>query len=359
MASIVVVAHHFSLGFLPGLRGSFPRGLGGTPLFWLVNGNAAVCLFFVLSGYVLTHKFFTAERSLSEILTAALKRLPRLWPSAALSILLGYFILAHGLNENEAAAAITGSGWLKEFAYAVFPAHFQPSLADAVKQTVTVFFLPFQFYYNSNLWTMRPEFFGSLICYGFVAIAYAARGGRLVVAAVAAALFIAGCLGTLYILPFFLGMMLARHQEDLAWNVPSRVGLAALAVCLALLSSQNFFNQNAGAALAIYLCLHCQAFAGRLSGRFGRMMGTISFPLYLVHTLVITSISSAVFVAVIRSGGTFSLAVSAAAGTTMVACSIGLIPFVLLERYWLPLLSRLFENRQKRSASSGSGDRDG
>jgi peptidoglycan/LPS O-acetylase OafA/YrhL len=63
LASILVFFHHFILGFLPqyhgvlaGTNGS--QALIGSVFFAFINGTAAVVLFFVLSGFVLSYKFF-------------------------------------------------------------------------------------------------------------------------------------------------------------------------------------------------------------------------------------------------------------------------------------------------------------
>jgi peptidoglycan/LPS O-acetylase OafA/YrhL len=54
LAAVVVLFHHFMLGFTPRLHGMLypeqPYSLFGTPAFAFVNGSAAVIVFFVLSG---------------------------------------------------------------------------------------------------------------------------------------------------------------------------------------------------------------------------------------------------------------------------------------------------------------------
>lgn len=63
LASITVLIWHIILGFYPELLGDYGGAVSGSGIrghFWfgLVYGSAAVALFFVLSGYVLTLKFF-------------------------------------------------------------------------------------------------------------------------------------------------------------------------------------------------------------------------------------------------------------------------------------------------------------
>ena len=68
LAAFEVVFHHFILAFYPALFAGpgVPTHLApgqevfvsGSVLNLLYDGNFAVCIFFVLSGYVLSHKFF-------------------------------------------------------------------------------------------------------------------------------------------------------------------------------------------------------------------------------------------------------------------------------------------------------------
>ena len=82
VAALVVVAFHCCIGFFPEFMGIVPgqpagSGLLGNPLYIFVNGPAAVQLFFVLSGYVLTRSYFekgddkTVIRSAFEEVAAA------------------------------------------------------------------------------------------------------------------------------------------------------------------------------------------------------------------------------------------------------------------------------------------------
>src|SRR3954452_14928711 len=81
IAAIIVLVHHFMLGFTPRFHGLLypdqPLSLLGTPVFALINGSAAVVIFFVLSGFVLTVGLFKS-RSLRGALISTVKRWPRL-----------------------------------------------------------------------------------------------------------------------------------------------------------------------------------------------------------------------------------------------------------------------------------------
>jgi peptidoglycan/LPS O-acetylase OafA/YrhL len=81
IAAMIVFFHHFLLLIAPRLHGrNFPDdpiALVRTPLFALVNGSAAVAVFFVLSGFVLTVGAME-DRDWRQFLIGVLKRWPRL-----------------------------------------------------------------------------------------------------------------------------------------------------------------------------------------------------------------------------------------------------------------------------------------
>ena len=52
------MCHHFTLAFLPGLKAEIEQTLLAYSLGWLLNGMGAVYLFVLLSGFVLTLKYF-------------------------------------------------------------------------------------------------------------------------------------------------------------------------------------------------------------------------------------------------------------------------------------------------------------
>jgi peptidoglycan/LPS O-acetylase OafA/YrhL len=115
LAALVVLAHHTLLAFAPRLDGLFfPAerfGLFGTPFYAFLNGAAAVALFFVLSGFVLTYRII-ATGNPAGLGIAALKRWPRLAGLVAL-VTFGAGLLAWGgLYWNVEASELSKSPWL-------------------------------------------------------------------------------------------------------------------------------------------------------------------------------------------------------------------------------------------------------
>jgi len=158
------------LAFFPRSHGLLnpdePGSLFGTPLFALINGSAAVVLFFVLSGFVLTVRAFEVEAA-KPLIYGSVKRWPRLmFPVLIVNLVSGVLAGWH-LYTNSAAAPLVGSTWLTFFAQNP-PPTWHAVRAAAEEGGVTTFLLGNAFY-NNSLWTMYYEFFGSYLAFAVAA----------------------------------------------------------------------------------------------------------------------------------------------------------------------------------------------
>src|SRR5256885_13018544 len=101
---MMVLLHHFLLLIAPRLHGrdfpDDPIALVRTPLFALVNGSAAVSIFFVLSGFVLTLRAME-RRDWRSLVAGALKRWPRLVPLLVIVNLLSATLFLSDLYRND------------------------------------------------------------------------------------------------------------------------------------------------------------------------------------------------------------------------------------------------------------------
>ncbi|MGC2776890.1 MAG: acyltransferase family protein, partial [Bradyrhizobium sp.] len=124
--------------------------------FWIFNGRAAVCIFFVLSGFVLAD---LVDRSTMSPPAQVLRRYVRLVGPMLLTSAFAWALLAVGAYRNVEAATVTGSRWLALWY------QFEPSFIKMVWESVYGVFVTGASAYNSNLWTMRPELIGSLFVF--------------------------------------------------------------------------------------------------------------------------------------------------------------------------------------------------
>ena len=121
LTAITVFLAHFFVAFFPrgfdylypGLQtspatdGTIERILRMPFISILWNGNF-VCIFFVLSGYVLSRPYYFGNR-LETLRDRHLKRYLRLSIPIAASVFIGYFMMKYGLLLNHPGAAVSHS----------------------------------------------------------------------------------------------------------------------------------------------------------------------------------------------------------------------------------------------------------
>jgi peptidoglycan/LPS O-acetylase OafA/YrhL len=350
VAALVVVAFHCCFGFFPEFMGIVPEqpagsGLPGNPLYIFVNGPAAVQLFFVLSGYVLTRSYFEKGDD-KKVIRSALKRWPRLAGPVTISTLLSCVLFLMGLYHFRKAGQLVQSPWLERFAYGLSPG-IEPkaSMSSAFLQGSVLTFFRGDCWYNSSIWTMKAEFFGSFAAFSMAAVAVrmqpTLRVGLFVLSAVAAYLLFPA------LVPFIAGVALAMFLPNCA-RPPQ-----ALVVCLILffafaalgypgtpigayrsLSPLRGFAALVPAFGALLLIGYLELSAGAakfLDGSLSRFLGELSFPLYLIHVPIICSLGARIYL----DHGPYAALLASVVVSLLAA--MALIP---LDRLWLRFLTR-------------------
>jgi len=318
LAALEVVFNHFILAFYPalfsgpGVATHLTPGsevfVSGSALSILYDGNFAVCIFFVLSGFVLSHKFFLNKDQ--EIITAsAVKRYVRLALPVAFSVFCAFVLMKFSLFYNDQAAIVSGSGWLGG------SWNFKANFLDAMNQSFIGTFFSGVFNYNGTLWTIAVEFLGSFLVFGFLAVFGKAKRRFLAYAFLAVVFF------QTYYLAFLLGMLLSdlmAHKNTIVRDFDQskilRTGLLILGLFLGSYPSgrnasgtmyafmpNNFMADPQivyhvlGAFLLIMVLLDSRRMQKFFSGRYLLFLGEISFAMYLLHFLILGSFSSFVF----------------------------------------------------------------
>lgn len=357
IAAFIVLVHHFFLGFSPATTGRLPQirntdSLIGQPYFVFFNGTGAVGFFFTLSGFVLCWSYFNREDQ-GKLLMAFLKRLPRLAGIVTLTTLLSYALFKLGLYYFHDAAKVSASPWLAAFAYAGWTPEFQPSLVKACAQSILTFFRG-DSQYNANLWTMKPEFFGSMIVYMLAPFIAMVLGYRYRVYAVVI-LSLSALYYSEYIFPFVAGAFLSSYlaKKRVAISTPSSL----LMICVGLyllgyLIPEKSYSwvsvvpaisgrtlevsmHTLGALAIIFATMANRNVFDRLSGGFFRFLGQISFPLYLVHTLVICSLSSWVYLQMTVGGFDATITLLVVFAVTAAGSIVASLPLSRFDDWWV------------------------
>ncbi|MGG5218648.1 MULTISPECIES: acyltransferase family protein [Rahnella] len=160
VACFMVVLSHLALIFYPGLHdpsvynNKFVSFIANGPLAFSYSGTAAVYIFFVLSGFILSHSFMKSGSLASALPNIATKRYFRLAIPATASCIFAYFILSL-FHPNTS----TVPPWIN------FYATNNKTLIDAIYSGVVGSFFSQPAKVNPVLWTMKIELIGSFLTY--------------------------------------------------------------------------------------------------------------------------------------------------------------------------------------------------
>jgi len=310
LGCVIVFLTHFVFAFYYGmyhyqpeschLPGNLDIAVGKSPLNLLFNGNTAVRLFLILSGYLLCRSYLiTGDKK--RLIKSAQKRYLRLMPPVLVVNLAVYLCMKLGFYQNEQAAVLAGSTeWFAGFN--VFLANF----FDMLKESVIGCFLFGTNDYNGVLWTLQILFLGAYLDY-FLAALFSKKKWRW---------FLYGMLAVLLLrtdfLSIFLGYVLCDFMHTdfacrrkicsvrwLNW-VLLFVGLYFMSYPSAgfgyegtIWSILPFIFVNyyhiLGVLLFVFAVLNLQTVQNFFSMGIFCYLGRISYSLYLVHFLVIAT----------------------------------------------------------------------
>lgn len=363
VSALAVFFSHFAIAFYPlGLSNYYPwiapkdgqRGWAEELLSMpfvsvLWNGNFQVCIFFVLSGYVLT-KPFIEQGDVSIIQKRAARRFLRLAIPVFASVMLAYALMKFGAYQALSTAAIIPSPWLTALNSLTDPT-FKGALFEGIIGTL----LYGEATYVPALWTMRIELIGSMLIFAYCLLASPGkRGFALAALYVALAFAFSPASWPLYV-AFLLGMYVGRARlqtnKSVTWIcLLSGLGLGSATFGFGTLDTYMWFQQSrfallsvAGAGLVFY-AVRNGAFANFFESHFSQFLGRISYPLYLVHMPIIFSLSCGVYNALVLQYGLFrwSAALIALFVTLPTTLSAAWLFEILIDAPAVRLTRRLF-----------------
>jgi peptidoglycan/LPS O-acetylase OafA/YrhL len=365
IAAAIVVIYHLDLAFTAKGVGVVPHGHGGFDvilqfILGLLNGGAAVSVFFVLSGFILSLPF-GRDRRLSRVVVAMLKRWPRLAALTLIACLFAWVLIESFGNDYQQAAHVIGAGWLASHGNAPIAGHtitWWAALKDGLVSVFTVGDVRF----DSPLWTMRIELFGSFAVFLAAPILFALGNWWLRLALIGGAMALAGGhYPFTYLSDFLVGTMLAMlFAEDRLPTLSNwqAIGLGVVSIYLFAFTYEqkllidapikrimpagdtSHYVWDVGAAMMICVLLGNPACRRFFSKSWAVWLGLLSFPIYLLHGPILLSFGSAGFLSCLSHFGEAGSALAAAAISILLTL-VCAVPLVWIDQAWTGILRRM------------------
>lgn len=284
-----------------------------TPLNLLLNSGFAVCFFFVLSGYVLSYPYFK-NPNLDIVKNSLLKRYFRLAiPVLASCIIIWLLHRFHLFSKEYIPNTAINKDWLTR----LFPDNL--SFLEVVKYGLYDAFIG-NVDYNTVLWTMNTELFGSFLLFVVLILTHKIKSKALLFLVI---IFLQFKIGDTRFKAFSFGMLICYLQcnSNQFKKVVSLSYIKTLLVIVGLyLTSFPYVSYGGSLQKTMYrytLFFQDKAYY-KLAGIFGctflllvlvnstklktlfstkpfLFLGKISFGLYLIHLCFIPVVSSQIY----------------------------------------------------------------
>lgn len=327
--AVIVFLHHFFYIYYPEIifggdfltysnSGSFGalKAFALTPVNMLFNPGFAIHFFFLLSGYVQTQHYYQTGNPIS-LQRSLLKRYFRLaLPTLAVVLLVYCAHKFHWFHKELIAETEFNKDWLKSMMPNThnFQQLFKEGLVSSFQHVSR---------YYQILWTMPTELANSyLVLLIALALGNMKHQAKLLLALLAIQFFV---LEEYYSIAFVLGMLFAQlqTQNPIFKNLFSRTWLKALCLLIGLYFGSypftgyegsviqsiyaplSFFERYPhiisyfiGSAAMFLFLMHAPKAQSVLTKKFFVFFGSISFMLYLLHFIVLLTLSPLIHKAV-------------------------------------------------------------
>lgn len=306
LACLAVVISHLVFTFYPYAHeydSNVPKfraflGLYDSPFGFIYSGNAAVFVFFVLSGYVLSYAILNKSRDINKkILSMGVKRYPRLAIPAIISVILSFLVFKIEIDSSSV------SNWAQSIG------SYNGSFLFALYDGAISAFIFGKSQYNWVLWTMQIELFGSFLIF---LLCYLLQKSKVITFVIATLITILGFIVSLKMgfgfLSFVLGMLFYLYGK----RVNFLIALPMLLTGLYFAGAHNYsasyqlfasvLNTKTAtllnvfcAPLIVYSILMNDQLSKALDNKLFVYLGKLSFSMYLLHMLLIYIVGIPVF----------------------------------------------------------------
>lgn len=286
-----------------------------TPLNVLFNGEFAVCIFFAISGYVLSYHFFINPDK-KKIAANIIKRYPRLMILVWVSVLFSFILQELHVYHTTEAASLTMSSWLQNL-FAI-PQSFGNLIRNIGYEQFLKHNTPTPL--NPVLWTIATELKGSLLV--FLILLISPRNAWRY--AIYAALFVYYFKG--YFMLFIFGVALAdlsnSRLRHIHLPIIPLIVLFALSILFGSYKSdtgfigwqwmsglEQFTKPNfIGAIILVFVVCYQPGIRVLLNKKPSQWLGKISYSLYLFHLVMVCALITPLLLTSYKQTGNYHMA---------------------------------------------------
>lgn len=264
----------------------------------LFDGNLAVYIFWFLSAYVISIKLFV-KNDRQYLFQSFSKRYFRLMIPVLASVVFAYLLLHFGLMYNSELAQQLGPDYQNGWLGSVY--QFDSNFIEAVRGGVwdTFFNYTEASSYNSILWTMQPELYGSMFCFLLFGVLGINKYRYLFYLLIICGAFI---LENYSLSSFLLGFFLCdidysepgRIKKTLDFITKNKFINAVIFICVIVIAGKpNYFDffDLFISSLIVLLIMRTVFLQNFFQKKIIVWLGKISFSLYLLHLPIICSFS--------------------------------------------------------------------
>lgn len=296
LAALAVVSEHFIIAYgLPCETPLCRQVLDFSPLHIWWDGSAAVSMFFVLSGVVLSLRYFRTGHipDLSEFhLTRFLiNRMFRIWLPYLLVLILSTGLFLHTFDSEILKTRLPATDWISNMW------HKYPLTPTDMLRESFLLDLPDLIVLLPQAWTLSIELVLSLLLP--VGLLLAGRGTTWLVFFGLLATSLLGV--SIFLLHFLLGLAIARHYAGLTQYLSSRRWQRRLLLLLGLLlytsgtfipagivgETAGWLGSGLGAGMILMFVLGSEKAQTLLSYPALRQIGKVSYSAYLSHMAIL------------------------------------------------------------------------
>ena len=295
LAAFTVINDHFVTAYNLPCENSFCKDLlDHSPLHIWWDGSAAVSMFFVLSGLVLSLKYFRlghqADLNSFKLMPYMTARLFRIWLPYLVILLISAAFYWHTVNNPLLKTALPPTEWIVN----MWRNHALTALA--MLRESFLLSLPAMVVLLPQAWTLTIELVLSLLLP--IGLLLAKQGSLWLCLFSMIAILLLGV--SPFLMHFALGLLIARYYTVIANYLMPKPWLRRFILLVGLLfytamsTSEHLFSETfmwivtgLGAGFIIIYALSSHRTQGFLEWRILRQLGKVSYSAYLIHMLIL------------------------------------------------------------------------